>query len=184
MALEANSERSEFRPRRLPRAFLGALIAAIGGAITAMALVYVLSVGTPGTTTANTAGESNLAVVGPSDIASAAATLTPASASQLATQAKECSVPLAYVTIASSAGAPSGTIRIQSGNYLSPAFVATESPQRIAIPFPSPYATGRGVIAIVGDAKGLSISLLPTWKIDNLVETSTRTVTWRTDKPC
>ena len=184
MAQEANHERSQRRPHRPWLPYRSALIAGVGGVVTALALLYLLPVAAPGIRTAEAMGESSLAAVGPSDIASAAGTLVPGTAEQLAKQAKECSVPLAYVTVASHAGAPSRTIRIQSGSYVSPEFVATESPQRIAIPFPAPYATGHGVITVLGDAKDLGISLYPTWKIDSPAGSNTRTVTWRTDKPC
>jgi hypothetical protein len=43
------------------------------------------------------------------------------------------------VTLVKAPGSPSGTVRVRSGSYLSPAFHVTEAPQRVAIPYPAPY---------------------------------------------
>lgn len=153
-------------------------IALIGGALTAGALGLVSA----GTSTPN--ATSDLSTVAAADIGGAAATLNPAEAAQLAGEAKSCKVPLAYVTVAKLAGATGGTIRIKSGNYLSPPFALTDAPQRIAVPFPAPYPVGRGVISIEGDASGALISLHPTWSLAAVKGAAVRNVVWKTGNPC
>jgi hypothetical protein len=84
-----------------------------------------------------------LALVAPAEISDASKTLDPASSEQLASRAKECSVPLAQVAI------------------WKPVFTLTDAPQRVAIPFPAPYASGQGVISVEGAANGAVIGLRP-----------------------
>jgi len=100
-------------------------------------------------------------LVVPAEIIDASKTLDPASSEQLASRAKECSVPLAQVAIWKIPGASGGAIRIRSGSYISPVFTLTDAPQRVAIPFPAPYASGQGVISVEGAANGAVIGLRP-----------------------
>ena len=109
------------------------------------------------------ANASDLAIVATSDIAAAATTISPAVSSQLAAAAKECKVPLAHLTISKLPGTAGGTIRVRSGNYLSPPFQVTDTPQRVAVPFPAAYPVGKGVISIEGNGSGTSVSLYPAW---------------------
>jgi hypothetical protein len=153
-------------------------IAAAGGLLTGLLLVALLARAPAGPELAN------LAMVAPTDIAGAATTLAPAASAQLVAQAKSCTVPLAHVAISAVGNGAHGTIRIRSGAYLSPAFHLTATPQVVAIPFPAPYAAGRGELAIVGNAAGVTISLSPTWRIETLSGTTVRPVVWTPKKPC
>jgi hypothetical protein len=76
-----------------------------------------------------------------------------------------CPLPLAWVSIAKASGSPAGTIRVRSGNYLSPPFSLTEMPVRIAIPYPSSYETGTGQLAVVGTGAPATIALTPAWSV-------------------
>ena len=149
-----------------------------GGLFTALVLVALLARAPAGPDMAN------LALVAPSDIAGAATTLAPDVSAQLAAEAKQCSVPLAHVSISAAGNGAHGAIRIRSGNYLSPAFRLTATPQLVAIPFPAPYQAGRGELAIVGNGSGVDISLSPTWRIETLAGTSIRQVVWTPKNPC
>ena len=59
-----------------------------------------------------------------------------------------------------------------------------KAPQRVAIPFPAPYPTGRGVISVEGVANGAVISISPAWHIDSLGGSASLDVVWTPDKPC
>lgn len=118
------------------------------------------------------------------EIAAASVTLDPASAQQMAADAKSCKVPLAWVTIVKQGAGPDGTVRIRAGNYLSPAFRVTSAPQRVAIPYPAPYQTGHGVLSVVGEAKGLSLYINPVWRIETLNGTASLNVHWTPTNPC
>ena len=157
----------------------GLFVGLIGGVLTAGAVLFTLNGGAPLLTKNPT-----LALVVPAEISDASKTLDPASSDQLVAPAKECSVPLAQVAIWKIPGTSGGTIRIRSGNYISPPFNLTEAPQRVAIPFPAPYATGRGVISVEGAANGAVISISPAWHIDSLGGSSSLDVVWTPDKPC
>ena len=151
------------------------LIASAGGLLTAAAVVGMLkpaSVSPSG---------SELSFVPRDQIAPAAATLAPDVRQAAVEQAKKCVVPIAYVSLVSTGG--DQIIRIRSGDYVSPALKITQTPQRVALPWPAPYPTGRGHISIVeGDAKGLQVSLYPTWRVDGtgLVEN----VWWVPEQHC
>ena len=157
----------------------GLLVGLIGGVLTAGAVLFTLNGGAPLLTKNPT-----LALVVPAEISDASKTLDPASSEQLVARAKECSVPLAQVAIWKIPGTSGGTIRIRSGNYISPPFNLTDAPQRVAIPFPAPYPTGRGVISVEGAANGAVISISPAWHIDSLGGSTSLDVVWTPDKPC
>ena len=162
----------------------GLFVGLIGGVLTAGAVLFTLNGGAPLLTKNPT-----LALVAPTEISDASKTLDPASSEQLASRAKECSVPLAQVAIWKTPGASGGAIRIRSGSYISPVFTLTDAPQRVAIPFPAPYASGQGVISvegagIEGAANGAVISISPAWHIDSLGGSTNLNVVWTPDKPC
>lgn len=164
-------------PQRAGRRLTAAAIALAGGLLTAGALTlasYQTSTGTA----------SDLSIVAVADIGAAAQTIDPAVSSQLAAGARSCSTPLAHVTIAKVAGAAGGTIRIRSGNYVSPPFALTDAPQRVAIPFPAPYPLGHGAISIEGTASGALISLRPGWTVASLNGSAVRNVVWKVGNPC
>lgn len=152
--------------------------ACMGGLLTAIVLAFVVA-------RQPSVGENaRLSMVSPADIAGAATTLAPAGSADLVAQAKQCTVPLASLTIWKAAGSDGGTVRIRSGSYVSPAFVLTDAPQRIAIPFPAPYPSGQGQISVEGDAKGVVVSLYPAWQIDSLTGSTLRNVVWKPGRPC
>jgi hypothetical protein len=154
------------------------LIAAAGGVATAALLVAMLGRGPVA------GGHSQLSMVAQSEITAAAATLAPESSAQTAAEAKSCKVPMAYVTISKQADSRGGTIRIKSGAYVSPPFQVTDTPQRVAIPYPAPYPAGKGLLAVEGEASGIIVSIYPNWRIEVLHGLKTLDVWWATDKPC
>ena len=157
----------------------GLLVGLIGGVLTAGAVLFTLNGGAPLLTKNPT-----LALVAPAEISDASKTLDPASSEQLASRAKECSVPLAQVAIWKTPGASGGAIRIRSGSYISPVFTLTDAPQRAAIPFPAPYASGQGVISVEGAADGAVISVSPAWHINSPVGSASLHVIWTPKDPC
>lgn len=163
--------------RDKPRLFrAGAIIA--GAILTAILLAFALAPGT------STSSDSRLTPVMASDLDSAAASLNPAQAAQRIADAKTCKAPLATLTIVKRAGAPDSTIRVSSGDYVSPPFKVTDTPQRVAIPYPAPYPTGKGVISVLGEGSDLSIWVAPVWTIPQLNGTASLNVWWNTDQPC
>jgi hypothetical protein len=157
----------------------GLIIGLVGGFLTAGAVVLALNGGPPFIKQGPT-----LSLVAPAEITDASRTLDPASSEQLASRAKECSVPLAQVAIWKTPGASAGAIRIRSGSYISPVFTLTDAPQRVAIPFPAPYASGRGVISVEGAADGAVISVSPAWHINSLAGSASLDVVWTPKDPC
>jgi hypothetical protein len=174
----ASSNQQQAAPPRPPvrRGLTALIVALVGGALTAGAIVLVSANNSTGAT-------SDLSIVAAADIGAAAQTMDP-TAAQLATGARNCSVPLARVTIAMLPGASGGTVRIRSASYLSPPFQLTNVPQQVAIPFPAPYPVGAGTIGVEGNATGVVISLRPGWTIPTLDGAAVRTVTWRVGSPC
>jgi hypothetical protein len=67
---------------------------------------------------------------------------------------------------------------------VSPSYVLTDQPQRIAIPFPAAYPSGRGVISVEGQAQNLAVALTPTWKINSLTGTAAMNVIWAPKNGC
>ena len=121
-------------PLRTRKKRKGLLVGIVGGLLTASAVVLALNGGPP-----FIKKDATLSIVAPAEITDASRTLDPATSEQLASRAKECSVPLAQVAIWKTPGASGGAIRIRSGSYISPVFTLTDAPQRVAIPFPAPY---------------------------------------------
>jgi len=155
-------------------------IALVGGVLTVGALMLVSG----RSDTVSAPGASDLATVAVNDIAAATQTIAPAVAGGLAAEAKDCRVPLARVMISKAPGSAGGTVQIRSGNYMSPSFELTDAPQQVAIPFPAPYPTGRGVIGVIGNASGVVISLYPAWTAATVNGTAVHNVVWNPNKPC
>jgi hypothetical protein len=125
-----------------------------------------------------------LNIVPAAEIADATATLAPGPAAGIADQARKCVAPMAYVTIGALGDHPGATIRLRSGNYLSPSFSLDGTPKRIAIPFPAPYSAGHGVLTVEGDDGGAFVSLDPVWRIASLKGPISHNVVWKPIKPC
>lgn len=126
-------------------------------------------------------GAAEIASVAADDLSSARTTLDPARAAALASDARACKAPLAYVTLSQAPGSPDSDIRIRSGDYVSPIYHIGAAPIRVAIPFPTPYATGRGQIFVEGRQLGLDVTLYPTMRPGG---GGVINIWWTTDKPC
>ena len=159
----------------------GLLVGIVGGFITAGAVVLALNGGLPFIKKGPT-----LSLVAPAEITDASGTLNreDPKSEQYESEAKKCSVPLAQVAIWKTPGASGGTIRIRSGAYISPPFTLTDAPQRVAIPFPAPYAIGKGVLSVEGAASGAVISISPAWHINSLPGSASLDVVWTPKDPC
>jgi hypothetical protein len=171
-----------------PRSGFGpVLIALAGAAITATIIAAAVTTDRTATTSqasTSASSESTLDKVATADLAGAAATLDPAVAQQTVSDAKACKAPIAWVTLAKLPGGTGGMVRVRSGSYLSPAFALSDAPQRVAIPYPAAYATGRGVLWMVGEAKGLDVHLYPGWSTASLDGAAPINVWWTPTDPC
>ncbi len=125
----------------------------------------------------------DLASVAASQIDAATATLNLETAKDAVADAKSCRVPLASITLAAAPGTTSN-VRVRSGSYLSPPFALTDQPQRIAIPFPAAYPTGRGTLTVEGQASNLAVSLTPTWTVNALSGAAVKNVVWTPKAGC
>jgi hypothetical protein len=181
-AQSATTSRSESAPKQVletrPAGLKTLLIAVGGGLITCILLVGAIALIRP-----PAPGTFALQTVATPDITDAASSLDSAIARGAADDARQCKTPLAFVTL--STGQGSASIRIRSGTYVSPAITLTEAPRRIAIPFPAPYPTGKGVISIEGTARGLNAWLSPLRHIETLNGVEAIPVVWTPkDPPC
>jgi hypothetical protein len=155
------------------------LIACLGGLLTAALLIGAVAAGGA----AKRAGPT-LDAVAKHELNDAILSLDPATAGTAANDARQCKTPLAFVTMMVAPGQPPASIRIRAGSYLSPSIRITESPRRVAVPFPAPYPTGYGTLSIEGSARGLNIWLIPGTKIETLDGAQAIPVTWTPKPPC
>jgi hypothetical protein len=163
----------------------GIVITIIGALITAgiaTAAVFPDLIG--GKPSGPAGDEPALSALAPTDITTALPTLDPATSKAAVEEAKSCKVPLAVLTVAKRPGSRGGMVRLRSGSYLSPPFQLTDTPQRIAHPFPGPYPTGRGVLSLVGDADEVWVHLTPGWFVQTLRGTASINVHWTPRNPC
>jgi hypothetical protein len=129
--------------------------------------------------------EPTLSALAPADIPAALPTLDPTTSKAAVDDAKSCKAPLGWVTLVQRPGGRGdGMVRIRSGSYLSPPIQVTNVPQRIAIPYPAPYPTGRGVLSLVGDADEVWFYLTPGWFIPTLKGAASINVHWTVGNPC
>jgi hypothetical protein len=154
------------------------LAALAGGLATGAAIIAFFAGGHPAAS-----DHFQLANIPVEDISAAAATLSPSAAPALVAGAKSCTVPMANLIIYNEAGA-SGMIRIRSGGYLSPEFQLTNTPQRVAVPFPTPYETGAGVLMVEGNTSGAVVLLSPGWHANSVNGATAINVVWTPKKPC
>ena len=149
----------------------------IGGLIAGIVIAATLS-------PQRSSGEgADLASVAGSQIDAATATMNLDAAKDAVADAKSCRVPLAEITLAAASGTTS-TVRVRSGSYVSPPFALTDRPQRIAIPYPAPYPTGRGTLSVEGQASNFAVALTPTWNVNSLTGTAVRNVIWTPKAGC
>jgi hypothetical protein len=119
-----------------------------------------------------------------SDLDEATSSLDPTIARAAIEQARQCKAPIAFVTLALASAQTPASIRIRSGDYLSPPIRITDSPRRVALPFPAPYQAGKGFLSIEGAARGLSVWLSPGRHIETLNGAQTIPVVWAPRNPC
>ena len=134
--------------------------------------------------TGGDAANTTLNFVAQRDIGAAATTLTPSAAGALVEEAQRCKIPLVSMTIEKGSAAIGSTIRIRSGNYVSPYFTITEGVQRVAVPYPAPYGAGGGTMVIEGSANGAIVGFTPVKKMIDLPGTQSIPVVWRPVNPC
>lgn len=127
--------------------------------------------------------ESTLEVLAPGDINLALPTLDPGTSKTAVDDAKNCKVPLGWVTLQQRPGGNGGMVRIRSGQYTSPPIKLTPVPQRVAIPYPAPYPTGRGVLTLVGEADKVGFYLTP-GGVHDVNGAYSVNVHWQVRNPC
>jgi hypothetical protein len=153
-------------------------------ALSALAVGYWAQAGenAPGAAAANV---SRVAEVAPQDVPAALDTVagTPEQLAQYKNQ-EACSARLAWVTVVRSPGQPAGRIRLKSGTYVSPAFDLTDAPVRVALPYPAPYETGRGTIAVIGTTTDAIVALAPPWHVPAQGGLHVQEVTWTPAGAC
>lgn len=170
--------------RAKPASLPGAWPAAVVVALSAVVFGVWARPGAEAPATSFAPGASVVAEVAPQDLDAALDTVS-GSAEQLAQLRKTaCDHPLAWVTIMRAPGQPPGQIRLQSGPYVSPGFALGETPVRVALPFPGPYAAGHGTIAVLGTTARAVVSLLPAWHVPAREGVQVREVTWRPREGC
>ncbi len=155
------------------------LVAGAGGVVAGLAVATILIAGP-----ASRPASATLDAVASADLSEAALSLDQTAGKQALDDARECKVPLAYVTLVTGPGDPPARIRIRSGAYLSPSISITNAPRRVAIPFPAAYASGKGVISIEGTAQNLSAWLAPARFVPHLAGTDVINVVWTPKNPC
>jgi hypothetical protein len=159
-----------------------AIVAAVGGLLIVAAIGLVLRNADIGIT--GNPAQPTVSYVAQRDLGEAATTLTPAAAGALVEDAQRCKIPLASMTIAKGTAAIGSTLRIRSGDYVSPYFTVTENMQRIAMPYPAPYGSGAGTFVVEGNATGAILGLTPTRVLIELPGAQSIPVVWRAVNPC
>ena len=128
---------------------------------------------------------SRVAEVEPQDLPAALGTVSaPPEQLEQFRKGEACHRRLAWVTLVRAPGQPAGRIRLQSGTYISPAYDLPDMPVRVAIPYPAPYPTGRGVIAVLGAETDAIVSLTPPWHVPARAGVNSREVSWTPASVC
>jgi hypothetical protein len=166
-----------------PGSSRGIAIGIAGGLIIAGIAAAVVLPGIGGNKPAGVGEESTLEVLVPADINAALPTLDPGTSKAAVDDAKNCKAPLGWVTLTQQPGGHGGMVRIRSGAYLSPPIKLSPVPQRVAIPYPAPYPTGRGVLTLVGEADRVGFYLTP-GGIHDVNGTYSVNVHWQVRNPC
>jgi len=168
-------------PKRGP--WRGILITISGALVTAG---IATTIALPRGGSAPTSGEEPiLSQLAPAEITAALPTLDPATTKAAVDDAKNCKAPLGSVTVVQRPGGRGGgMVRIRSGTYVSPPIQVTDSPQRVALPYPAPYPTGRGILSVVGDADEVWLLLNPGWFVPSLKGAASVNVHWKVTNPC
>ena len=161
----------------------GIVIGIIGGVVIAGIAAGVLWPRVGDKPSAGVGEESTLEVLVPGDINAALPTLDPGTSKAAVDDAKNCKVPLAWVTLTQRPGGHGGMVRIRSGSYTSPPIKLTPVPQRVAVPYPAPYPTGRGVLTLVGEADQVGFYLTP-GGVHDVNGAYSVNVRWQVRNPC
>lgn len=170
------------KPRFLPRILIGIVGGLLTGGIAA-GVAWPHVNGDKPTNPANVGEESTLEVLAPPDINAALPTLDPGTAKAAVDDAKNCKVPLAWVTLTQRPGDHGDMVRVRSGLYLSPPIKLTAAPQRVAIPYPAPYPAGRGVLTLIGEANQVGFFLNP-GGVHDVNGAYSVNVRWQVRSPC
>jgi hypothetical protein len=176
--------RQEPPPGKKPGSSRGILIGIVGGLVIAGIAAGVVLPRIVGDKPAAAVGEeSTLEVLAPADINAALPTLDPGTTKAAVDDAKNCKVPLGWVTLTQRPGGNGGMVRIRSGQYVSPPIKLTPTPQRVAVPYPAPYPTGRGVLTLVGEADQVGFYLTP-GGVHDVNGAYSVNVRWQVRNPC
>ena len=187
--LEVDAAGGQDRPRQKPPGgkkpgSRGTVIGIVGGVVIAAGIAAAIVL--PGRVADKppvVGEESTLEVLLPADINAALPTLDPGTSKTAVDEAKNCKAPLAWVTLTQRPGGNGGLVRIRSGSYTSPPIKLTPVPQRVAVPYPAPYPTGRGVLTLVGEADQVGFFLTP-GGIHDVNGTYSVNVHWQVRNPC
>jgi hypothetical protein len=187
--LEVDAPGGQDRPRQKPPGgkkpgSRGTVIGIIGGVVIAAGIAAAIVL--PGRVADKppvVGEESTLEVLLPADINAALPTLDPGTSKTAVDEAKNCKAPLAWVTLTQRPGGNGGMVRIRSGSYTSPPIKLTPVPQRVAVPYPAPYPTGRGVLTLVGEADQVGFYLTP-GGVHDVNGTYSVNVHWQVRNPC
>jgi hypothetical protein len=166
-----------------PGSSRGTWIGIAGGLVIAGIAAIVVLPSLRGDKPASLGEESTLEVLIPADINAALPTLDPGTSKAAVDDAKNCKAPLAWVTLTQRPSGHGGMVRVRSGSYLSPPIKLTPIPQRIAVPYPAPYPTGRGVLTLVGEADQVGFYLTP-GGVHDVNGTYSVNVHWQVRNPC
>jgi len=187
--LEVDAPGGQDRPRQKPPGgkkpgSRGTVIGIIGGVVIAAGIAAAIVL--PGRVADKppvVGEESTLEVLLPADINAALPTLDPGTSKTAVDEAKNCKAPLAWVTLTQRPGGNGGMVRIRSGSYTSPPIKLTPVPQRVAVPYPAPYPTGRGVLTLVGEADQVGFYLTP-GGVHDVNGAYSVNVHWQVRNPC
>jgi len=166
-----------------PGSSRGTLIGIAGGLVIAGIAAVVVLPSLVGDKPAGVGEESTLEVLVPADINAALPTLDPGTSKAAVDDAKNCKVPLAWVTLTQRPSGHGGMVRVRSGQYVSPPINLTTTPQRVAVPYPAPYPAGRGVLTLVGEADQVGFYLTP-GGVHDVNGTYSVNVHWQVRNPC
>ena len=127
---------------------------------------------------------SALQMVARADLYDAIVSIQQSEAAQAIEDARRCKEPLDYVVLQAQAGPPPLSVRIRSGAYQSPSILLTESPRRVAIPFPAPYLAGKGELFVEGALRPVTIWLTPGRIVGADPASAHIPVVWTPANPC
>jgi hypothetical protein len=160
-----------------------AIVAATGALVVLGAIGWVLKSADLGVASGDPA-QPTVSFIAQGDLSAAATTLLPSAAGALIEEAQRCRVPLISMSIEKGTAPLGSIIRIRSGSYVSPYFAITDATQRVAVPYPTPYGSGSGIMTVEGNAKGAIVGFNPTQTMVDLPGAKSIPVVWRAVSPC